>query len=151
MLVALMTKRRRLAAVVVRQVLQGRTLEQVLVVGGGDPIGDGVARQQAAEDGAEVDGGGRQRLYRIDDDVQVAGDALAVEGEILPAMAEHARGDRSARHAGDALELLQQPGLVEPDQRAEVEHHGAVATAGQAERNAVLGRAVGMIVGVELR
>ena len=57
--------------------------------------------------------------------------------ELRPGQRERAGGDRAARDAGDAVEPLEPARVVQPPHDADVEQHGPVAAAREAERDAV--------------
>src|SRR5699024_8925125 len=57
--------------------------------------------------------------------------------QIVPGLCQHARGDRAAGGARDHVELSEHAEFVQPPQHARVEHHGAVAAAGQTQPDTV--------------
>ena len=120
----------------VGEILQGRAVEQVLPVRGGDLLADRHAgRDQAERNRGNVDRLPRQRAERLDElGLEALGDAAVVEGELRPGEPEHTGRDRAAGNAGHALEPRQVASLVEPPESADMEEHRAVAAARETER-----------------
>ena len=119
----------------VREVLQRRLPEEMLPVRARDPFTDRHAGcDQADRDRRRVDRLPRQPAQGVHHfGLEALGDAGGVEGELRPREREHARRDRATGDAGDTLELRQVRGLVEPPERPDVEEHGAIAAAREAE------------------
>lgn len=90
-------------------------------------------RQKAFQADADIDRFGAKRLHRLGNQLNKIGSTALRELELRPAMREHTGQDGSARDTGDAVELAQQPGIVEPPQRAQPEQRGAVASARQGQ------------------
>lgn len=121
-----------------REVPQRGAVKQLAVVGSRHVLGHRASgHEQATQDGCLVDRPPGHPAQRVDDeDRQPSRDGVRPEVEVAPGEAEHGGGDGPARDAGDAVEVAQEPRLVQPDETANVEEHGAVAAPGEAKGRA---------------
>jgi hypothetical protein len=132
-LLALMTKTGRSG-----ELREARVAERDLAIALDDPLADRrTRRQHAADDRAGIDRRRRDLPNQRDDEVREVRRDAAFEAELVPPHPEHARRQRAARNAGNAVEPGQILRVVQIPEHAEVKEHGAIASAGETERQLV--------------
>src|SRR5581483_11294973 len=122
----------------IREILECRLSVKMALIRVDDAVADAAREEDSRENGWGVDRPRGHGAYRLDNEfVEVRGNALRVEREILPAKADYRGRDAATRHARDAIEFRKPATLVEVEKAAEVEEHGAVTAAAEAESRAL--------------
>ena len=118
----------------------------MLLVRGDDAIADAAWKHEAQDDRVGVDRLARQRSQRFDDEAgEIGVEPRRIETELLPFERKEARRNRSARDARDSTDGSEHARLVEPPQNADVKNHRAIASAREAQADAALRTATGLV------
>ena len=124
------------------KILQRRVAEEMLAIGRDDTIGDLAGEQHPLQNRAAVNRTARETSDRLDKlGPELCGHAVAVEGERAPREGQAACRDRAAGDARHSPQSRQIPELVEPPEASDVEEHGPITAAREAQGQPGFGRA----------